>query len=114
MGMRYLAMAFILLLISGCGTSELVRRQYKPERAGVIKWLNQGASTIINQRREHAMELSQAFCGGPSEVLSESDRLESQGTVIGRGYAPGTLMATDMSSSYTYMTFRCPGTATTN
>lgn len=97
----------VALVFTGC-TSELVRRQYQPERGGIVRYLNEGAGYVISQRRQHGFELAKEFCGGTNpEFLGESDVEQNNGSTISRGFTPNTLMTTNNNSTYTYMQFRC-------
>lgn len=71
------------------------------KRPGVIRYLNEGASFVINSRREDAYKQMSKACGGSYQILGEGP--QSGGTMIsplGSGYYAAT-------SEYWYITFQC-------
>jgi hypothetical protein len=86
------------LLTVGCG-AQMVRSasnsnsRYAPvnekERGGVIKYVSDGASFIVNRRRDDAYKQMYQSCNGAYRVVAEGQRAE--GSVV---FASGTTDAT--------------------
>lgn len=100
-----------MLMLSGCATASMVNfpgasgvanaPSNEGRRPGSIRYLNQGASFIINSRREDAYKQMSDACGGRYQIVSEGP--QSGGTSImpmGTGFYAAT-------SEYWYITFQC-------
>jgi len=81
------------------------RSMYAPvnesSRRGIIKYLNQGAPSVIAQRREDAYRKMHQACGGRYRIIAEGPKVEG-GAVVPVGnmmmYAP---------QQYIYIEFEC-------
>lgn len=71
-------------------------------RPGVIKYLNQGASGVVNARREDAYKQMHSSCGGRYKIVGEGP--QAGGTTISN-MGNGTLYAS--TSEWWYITFQC-------
>lgn len=97
--------------VIGCGSATMVTSPggssspYGPvnqgRRPGLIKYLNQGASSVIESRRSDAYEQMNRACGGRYRIDAEGPRSEG-GVVIVSGNT-----ATAMDSQYWYIQFSC-------
>lgn len=96
---------FILcfLVLSGCVTTSLVRKNFTPRRGGVAKYLNEGAGFVIDGRKKSAGQDMRKFCGGDIKIISEDNNPEHQGYTT----VPNQTGVYAMSSSYIYVTFEC-------
>ena len=95
-----LVLCVLTLSLCGCGAT-LIVRQYQPIRAGVVKYLAEGADFVIEKRRASAGKVMQEFCDGPYTILTDS--LEGQFSGV---YFSGN-MAFPMQSNYGYIRFEC-------
>ena len=71
-------------------------------RPGLIKYLNQGAASVISQRREDAYQQMYESCGGKYKIDSEGPRNEGGMAVPMAG--GGTAW---MESEYWFISFSC-------
>ena len=88
----FLITVFVIL---GCTSSMVIKpgsqvqSQYAPvnesTRRGIVKYLNQGASFVIEQRRKHAYRRMYTECGGKYRIVAEGPRLEG-GVIVPVGY----------------------------
>lgn len=105
--MRYLAILSTLFLV-GCAAQMVTQpttSKYAPEgyeAKGMIKYLNQGADSIIAKRREDAFKQMHNACGGAYEITKEGE--SSDGTSFYRDLAGGV---SSYSSKYWLMEFKC-------
>jgi hypothetical protein len=113
-GMRKLALCSLMFLLAGCASSTFVRKNYGPNKSGVVSYLNQGADFVINSRREHALDQADKFCGGTGATLiSESNEYSSGGTVTNTNanMAGNSFNANSVSynlgSNHMYIYFNC-------
>lgn len=97
-------MKYALLLIfalAGC-SADLMTRQYQPYKGGTVKYLNQGASFVVNQRKIDAESKMKEYCSGEYEIISDSRQNENSGGMLMTGgyVAP-------LSNEYIYVSFKC-------
>lgn len=107
---RFLLLA-IFATLSSC-TATMVSKpgavdsKYAPlnetNRAGLIKYLNQGGDSVIDKRREDAYKKMYDACQGKYVINKEGPRTE--GGVIVQS-APN--IATHSSTQYWYISFSC-------
>jgi hypothetical protein len=71
------------------------------KRPGVIKYLNAGASGVIEARRQDAYKQMYTACGGKYKILGEGPRSEG-GAIVPVGDA-----AFYADSQYMYIQFEC-------
>jgi hypothetical protein len=90
---------FLFLFLVSCGSvmvTEPTTSQYAPKNykgKGMIKYLNNGADSIIKERREDAFKNMYEKCNGKYSILNESD-VPPDGHEVG-GF------------NYWYLTFQC-------
>lgn len=95
------------ILFTGCATATMVKHpnqdansKYAPsndKQYGVIKYLNQGADSIINKRREDALKQMYESCGGKYKVAEEGAQFSGK-------YNTFTSLG---NSEYIYIRFEC-------
>lgn len=107
----FVSAAVVVCLLSGC-TAKMVSRpgsisasQYAPvnegARSGVIKYLNQGAESIVKKRRADAYRQMYEACGGTYRIDAEGPRAEG-GAAVPIGEA-----AVIATTEYWYIQFSC-------
>ncbi len=100
-----------VLFFYGCTSTMVVKpgkvspSKYAPinesSRRGIIKYLNQGASPVITQRREDAYKKMYEACGGKYRIIAEGPRMED-GVILPAG---NTMMYAQQQ--YVYIEFEC-------
>mgnify|MGYP007114311341 CR=1 FL=1 len=108
---RRLIGAAAAVVLLGCGATMVNSpgashgSRYAPvneaQRGGVIKYLNQGADSVIESRREDAYRQMYSACAGKYRIVGEGPR--SEGGVVTP--ALGSLWAS--SYQYWYIQFNC-------
>jgi hypothetical protein len=98
----------ILSLLASCATSTIVTKPTKPKHApkgyvpvGVARYLNQGADSIIEKRREHAFKSMSDSCKGDYEILREGEKKGNSWVDNSAGYTA------IKSKRYWYIEFKC-------
>lgn len=102
---RITSVGILGLALSGCMTASLVSRTYHPKKGGVVKFMNAGASAVINSRRNDGLRQMREFCVGPFIITEESDSAVSTGAYA-QSYGNG-VMISNTSTEYTYVHFIC-------
>lgn len=106
--MRFLTIAFMALFLASCGStnvslptrSEYAPKDYKPK--GMVKYLNQGADSVIAGRKEDAFKEMYQNCNGNYRITAEGPREE--GGVITPISQDSSMI---MSSQYWYISYEC-------
>lgn len=105
---KLLQIPIAMLVLTACATSSWVTRQYQPYKGGVVKYLNAGADSIIEGRREDAMAKMNKFCGGSGyELLKESNDSNWTAYSAQTNSLTQTTTVTPVSSSYLHLYFKC-------
>lgn len=109
--MRIILTTILSLILCGCAADMVVRpgvksaSQYAPineaGRPGIVRYLNEGARSVKESRRQNAYKQMHDACSGDYRILSEGPRAEG-GVIIPAGY--GALTA---DSQYLYIQFEC-------
>lgn len=101
----------LLFLLGGCASASFVTKPKLPKHApkdykpiGVVKYLNQGAYTITESRREDAFKKMSESCKGSYKVLQESERPDNFATTT---YNSTTNSLNTFSSNYWYIRYEC-------
>lgn len=105
---------FSLYVVAGCSATvvappgaSMADSVYAPtnqkSRPGVVKYLNQGATPVVNKRRESAYRQMHEACGGSYSILDEGPQSEG-GSALPLGN--GAIFA---QSQYWYIRFACDG-----
>lgn len=104
-------MVLSVVLLSGCSASMVVRpganstSKYAPVneagRPGIVKYLNEGARSVKEARREDAYKQMYDACGGDYKIVAEGPRAEGS-VIVPAGY--GAITA---DSQYLYIQFEC-------
>lgn len=81
--------------------SKYAPKDYKGK--GQVKYLNNGASFIVNSRRENAFKQMHEACGGEYHILNESN--QATGGMIHNNGMGG--LAYNQTSEYVYIDFQC-------
>jgi hypothetical protein len=108
-----------LVLLVGCGSATMVSSPgrsgsaYAPvnegQRPGVVKYLNQGADFVIQNRREDAYKQMYASCRGPYRIDAEGPQVDGQTAMMIPG-APGVGSSVVVQNQeYWYIRFSCVG-----
>lgn len=108
---KLLVTAFSILGLVGCTSVQMVSppssgSAYAPvneggSRAGLIKYLNEGADTVRKQRREDAYKQMHDACNGPYKIDAEGSSGKG-GTYINSG-----LSSFWIQSNHRYIQFSC-------
>ncbi len=75
-------------------------------RPGVVRYLNEGASSIIKKRRQDAYNQMTKACRGPYAVDSESEK-EEDGSTTDITPTRSGVQANTYTSKYWYIAFHC-------
>lgn len=99
------------LLLTGCTATMVVKpgmsthSKYAPvnesSRGGIVKYLNQGAASVVAKRRENAYRQMYEACGGAYRIVAEGPKAEG-GVVV-----PAGNMLMFASQQYIYIQFEC-------
>lgn len=92
----------LIFLVQGCASSSLVERVHSPYKGGTVKYLNQGATFVINGRIRDAEKKMEDYCGGDYEILRDGTTNELSG-----GVAFKTGYVAPLTSEYVYIQFKC-------
>lgn len=110
--MRSLLLLFFFFMTS-C-TAKWVTKEYHPYKAGVVKYLNAGASGIIEARREDAEDKISSYCDPDGYVLlKESNDSSLDVYHLSPGVFGGSFL-NKSSSRYLHLYFRCGDLTTIN
>ena len=106
MSLRLLLISVILVgcsatMVKEPGSNSPYAPMNADELTGIVKYLNQGASSVVRARREDAYEKMYAACKGYYEIVIEGPRVEG-----------GIVFAADnalyiSNTEYWYIQFRC-------
>jgi hypothetical protein len=109
-----------IFLLSGCTSADILRKpgevskqsQYAPQNEksksddiGIMRYLNEGAAFVTEARREDAYKKMYNLCNGKYELVNEADSETTPTTFINETSTGFT--AQTLSSTYTYIYFRC-------
>jgi hypothetical protein len=106
--MKYLHILSIIFLLSSCASEDVsipTRSQYAPKGyvpKGMVKYLNQGADSIIAERKEDAFKKMSTNCNGNYRIINEGPNEE--GGVITKISASSSMLS---SSQYWYISYEC-------
>lgn len=75
-------------------------------RPGVVRYLNQGASTVIKKRRQDAYNQMTKACSGSYAIDSESEKEDGSSTTDITATRTG-VQADTYKSKYWYIAFHC-------
>lgn len=106
------------ITLAGCTTAQMVSpvgaassAAYAPVnesvRSGLIKFLNDGADFVVQQRREDAYKQMHAACNGKYKIDAEGPREKGGLVYIEPGMTRGTVTASNYTSEYWYIQFSC-------
>ncbi|MEK6742487.1 MAG: hypothetical protein AABZ15_02705 [Nitrospirota bacterium] len=108
---RAVLLVIAILVVSACGAQMVqapgsgTSSQYAPineaSRSGVMKYLNEGADSVIARRRENAYQQMHSACNGKYRIDSEGPRAEG-GAIVPMG--SGSMY---FDSQYWYIKFSC-------
>lgn len=99
----------LLLILGSCANATMTKNpngkhdKYAPKNyqgVGQVKYLNQGADSIIDGRREDAFKQMYMACNGEYEIVKET------GTNNSVTFTGNTAYASD---NYIYLDFKCTG-----
>ncbi len=85
----------------GNSTSKYAPSNEKDHSGGLIKYLNQGGSSVIKSRRDDAYKKMYEYCGGNYKITSEGPRDEG-----GSAMPVGNMVVYD-NDQYWYIGFEC-------
>lgn len=110
--MKIKSILFILiygLLIAGCGADMLVSPggKYGPtdgDKAGRIKYLAEGVSSVIEARRNDAFKKMYNACNGHYKILDDTSKDKLIGSSDYNGYGGSSFIG---SMEYVYIRFEC-------
>lgn len=111
--MKLLLIILSSIIFVSCATSTMIQNpkevpRYAPKgykQTGSIKYLNQGADSVILDRREDAFKQMHDSCGGDYRVISESNKPTTR-TISSNAY--GGYTAYD-GNNYMFIDFECVG-----
>lgn len=105
--MRYL---LSILLIYSCSATH-VTKPSKPKHApenyqpvGMVKYLNEGLSSIRESRREDAFKEMSEACGGKYKILEEGEKPDNFSLTT---YNPAVKSIDTYKSNYWYISYAC-------
>lgn len=98
----------LLFTLCSCGSvevskpthSEYAPKNYKPK--GMVKYLNQGADFVIEQRKEDAFKQMSLNCNSNYQIVAEGPK-EENGIIT--QISPNSLM--EVTSQYWYISYEC-------
>lgn len=100
------------IFLSAC-SAKLVHKNFK-DRTGIVSFLNQGASTVIDARRRDAEEKMRQFCKSDYAILAETNKSRFAGTVsnlsASTDYYGNTSFngsSTQLYANHLYIFFEC-------
>ncbi len=107
----YMKLLLSLLFLASCAAtmntaptvSAYAPKGYKGR--GQMKYLNSGASFIVNSRRENAFKQMHEACGGDYSILGEGNRPD--GSIVSPNGFGG--LNINQASEYVYIDFQCEG-----
>lgn len=108
-------MRFIVLglLFSGCATvyqADLEAYDYE-KKVGVISYLNEGFSSVIEGRRANAERMMEKQCAGPYQItkmMNDAQYVGAYANVSPNVYNAGASgFAMSMHRNMTYLAFKC-------
>lgn len=122
-----LSIVAAVVLLTGCTSADMLQRPgdkvssaYGPVNQedtadfGVVRYLNEGVSAVIESRRNDAYKQMYNQCGGKYELLDEASTARGSGTYTpsplsgaGGAFVDGMASARAFGSSYTYIKYRC-------
>lgn len=110
---KFFVSAGVVLLLTGCEATIVkapsTDSQYAPvnesELGGVVKYLNQGAKTVIRKRRESAYRKMWETCNEQYEIVKEGPKSDG-GTIFGSTGANSFSLYYG-KTEYWYIQFRC-------
>lgn len=103
-----------LFLLPACATSRMVYTRgnssdpnapINETRGGMVSYLNDGARSILEERRKDAYKKMHDFCQGNYEIMKES--LGSDGSFSLTTPGPAGYMTNSYSDTYRYLEFNC-------
>ena len=109
----------IAVAMSGCGAQMVSTRgnassKYAPinekdANGGVIKYLNDGAAFVVQQRRDDAYKQMYNYCNGKYKIVKEGPQAEGgyAYTQSGQTENPFNAVTTFGTSQYWYIWFEC-------
>jgi hypothetical protein len=108
--MKKIVSLSILFLLASC-SAKFVHKDYKNKR-GVVSFMNEGASSVIDARREDAEKKMASFCKGNYEILAETSKDQYAGTVA----SMNSQTSSSANGSYNNQTgrFTASGSSQTN
>ncbi|MGE3608026.1 MAG: hypothetical protein AB7I27_00460 [Bacteriovoracaceae bacterium] len=111
--MKLVLIIMSAIMLTSCATSTMIQNprdvpKYAPKgykQTGSVKYLNQGADSVIADRRNDAFKQMYESCNGDYRVISESNQATTR-TISSNGY--GGLNAYD-GNHYMFIDFECVG-----
>jgi hypothetical protein len=105
--MKLLNIIILSLLVCSCAASHVTRPR-KPKNApegykpvGVVKYLNQGYDSVIEDRREDAFAKMSEECGGKYKIISESEKPGDSTAFVSNGSFDS------FTEKYWYIRYEC-------
>ena len=105
--MKYLLLIIILQACSASHVNKPNRPKHAPEDyrpVGMVKYLNEGASFVKEQRREDAFKEMSEACKGKYKVLEEGERPDN---FTMSTYNPSIGSVDTFKSTYWYISYSC-------
>ena len=100
----------IFLLLTGCSATHVTKPK-KPEHApenyqpvGMVKYLNEGLSSVRESRREDAFNEMSEACKGKYKILEEGERPDNFSMTT---YNPSVKSIDSYKSNYWYISYAC-------
>lgn len=110
----YVVLIFIYLLITGCTTVDFVRKDFTPQKQGVLRYDPPSSEKSREKYRAEVDKKATAFCGGDYRITKEYQAREESGVSTGVGtgmsvgmggvFLGGSNRATTM---YNFVEFAC-------
>lgn len=96
---RNLSIVLLALFTSSCLTASWAERRYEPEKGGILSYLASGADSVIESRREDALEKMEKFCSPGSATVTREFSSSRAAAITDSGVI--------LQSNHAYIDFRC-------
>src|ERR1700693_6345736 len=96
----------LALVLPAC-SANWVQKQYYPNRAGAVYYLNEGASTVRDYRRDDAFKKITEFCGSDGYTVMSEGFQDKPSGVLGGPLSRPIFVGTFISSDHAVINFQC-------
>jgi hypothetical protein len=112
--MRFILTIFIIFVLAGCTTVEFVRKDFTPQKKGVLRYFPTSNPEREIKYQNEVKKQATKFCNGDYKITKEYQALEDSGSAVGLGTGVG-FGTTDIvlgtsnrnSALYNFVEFEC-------